>query len=283
MTDLPITEPGVYEMDAERYHLDPVEGGSLSSSGARALLPPGCPAKYHWDRHNPHPPKPHFDIGHAAHTLVLGKGQRFTDTGLDNRRGKAWTEADTTCRAQGTIPLLTQDYETIHGMAEALHAHPDVGPLFATEGRLVEAVLVWRHNLGWDHIWRRAMVDLIPHRHVVVDYKTAAAVDLDALERAVHNYGYHQQADWYLSGATELDLVDPDAEFWFVAQAKEPPYLVTPFRLDDGALSAGRALNHEAMTVYAECVRAGAWPGHASGVETLSLPRWAARPEVADW
>lgn len=38
-----ITEPGVYDLPAEVYHADPVEGGSLSSTGARKLLPPSCP------------------------------------------------------------------------------------------------------------------------------------------------------------------------------------------------------------------------------------------------
>jgi hypothetical protein len=277
-----ITEPGRYDMTADEYFADPVEGGSLSSSGARRLLPPGCPALFDYERHNPPEPKSHFDIGTAAHTVVLGKGQGVTDTGLTDRRGNAWKEAAATCRKQGTIPLLSQDYETIQGMADALRAH-ELGSLFTGPGRLVEVVLVWRHQLGWDHIWRRAMVDLIPDRTKIVDYKSADKVDLDSLQRAVANYGYHQQADWYLSGAVELGVVDPDAEFWFIAQAKSPPYLVTPFRLDHEALSAARVRNHEAMSVYAECRRTGVWPGHATGVEELSLPRWATRAEVADW
>ena len=36
MTAPGITEPGVYDIPATAYHRDPVVGGSLSSTGARA-------------------------------------------------------------------------------------------------------------------------------------------------------------------------------------------------------------------------------------------------------
>lgn len=291
MTDLPIREAGVYsDIDPDDYHNDCVEGGSLSSSGARALLPPGCPAQYHWDRHNPPPPKPHFDVGTAAHTLVLGKGRRLVSVDVTNKDGEIVTDWKTKAaqdkrdeiRAAGHVPLLRKDYDTVHAMAEALH-QSEAGPLFEPGTFDAEQVIVWRHNLGWDHIWRRAMIDLLPHdRSVVVDYKTAESVDPDALARAMANYRYHQQADFYRSGLVALGLVEPDCEFWFVAQSKTPPYLVTMFRPDDEALDAGRALNEKAMRLYAECVRTGEWPGHSMRVETLSLPRWAQRAEEED-
>lgn len=283
MTDLPIREAGVYpDIDAESYHADPVEGGSLSSSGARKLLPPGCPALFHWERHNPPEPKRHFDIGHAAHKLVLGVGPTIVDTGLDNRRGNAWKDAEKTCREQGTVPLLSADYEMVHAMAQALQ-YSEAGELFEPGTFDAELVIVWRHNLGWDHIWRRAMIDLLPHdRGLVVDYKSCESADPSALQRAMHNYGYAQQADYYLSGLVALELVEPDTEFRFVCQEKTAPYLVTMFTPDAEAMATGRARNAEAMRLYAECTRTGIWPGYVTGVVDLSLPRWAQRAEDVD-
>jgi hypothetical protein len=44
-----ITKPGIYPgVPDEVYHADPVEGGSLSSTGARKIL--DCPAKFKWER-----------------------------------------------------------------------------------------------------------------------------------------------------------------------------------------------------------------------------------------
>ena len=39
-------ELGVYDLPAAAYHRDPVEGGSLSASGAKKLMPPSCPALF---------------------------------------------------------------------------------------------------------------------------------------------------------------------------------------------------------------------------------------------
>ena len=62
-----LTEPGQYGgVTPEVYHADPVFGGSLSSSGARALLPPSCPALFRHKQLHGEPPKAEFDFGHAA-------------------------------------------------------------------------------------------------------------------------------------------------------------------------------------------------------------------------
>jgi hypothetical protein len=65
---------GVYssdELSLEQYHADVAPGGSLSSSGARALLDPGCPAQFDYDRKHHQPAKKEFEIGTAAHSMLL--------------------------------------------------------------------------------------------------------------------------------------------------------------------------------------------------------------------
>lgn len=74
---LAVTEPGVYDDMPEHVYLaDPVPGGSLSFSGAKALLPPSCPALYRHQRDHGRPPKPAFDFGHAVHSMVLAPESR---------------------------------------------------------------------------------------------------------------------------------------------------------------------------------------------------------------
>ena len=78
-------------MDEATYHGDPVPGGSLSSTGARKLLPPSCPALFRWQQDHPvH--KDVFDFGSAAHRLVLGAGPEIALLDYDNMRTKAAQE-----------------------------------------------------------------------------------------------------------------------------------------------------------------------------------------------
>src|SRR2546421_646443 len=89
-----ITEPGLYEdLSVETYHADPVPVGSLSSSGARKLLPPGCPALFAYEREHPPEPTATFDLGHAAHKMVLGVGPEVVKIDADNWRTNAVKDA----------------------------------------------------------------------------------------------------------------------------------------------------------------------------------------------
>lgn len=283
MTDS-ITEPGVYEdITPEDYHRDPVEYGSLSSSGARKLLPPNCPALFIYEQENPPDPKPHFDIGHAAHRLVLGSGPPIIDTRLDNRRGNAWKDAAAEARERGAVPLLTQDYEMVHDMAAALREHPFAGLLFDPDHGRPEVTIVWE-DVGHlpdgraRPVWRRLRLDWLPDRGpgrlIIPDYKTCAAADLDSLARAVVAHGYHQQDAWYRAGCEALDLAGPEARFVFVFQEKAPPYLVHVVELDHVAQQIAAGLNRTAINIYAECRDTARWPGYADDVTHLQLPTW---------
>lgn len=276
-----VTEPGIYDMPDADYHADPVPGGSLSSSGARRLLPPGCPALYRYERENPSEPKPHFDVGHAAHRLVLGVGPDLFNTGLDNRRGNAWKDKNAEARERGEVPLLVQDFEMVHAMAAALARDPVAGPLFHAGHGRAEPVIVWRDERTGT--WRRARLDWLPAprtgRLIIPDYKTCVAADLEALRKAMQTYGYHLQADWNRAGCQALDLAGDDAEFVLVAQEKTPPYLVTVFQPDHVAMRIAAIRNRQAIDRFAWCQETGRWPGHTDEVEQLPLPAWA----EAEW
>src|SRR5690606_6451240 len=129
-----VTEPGIYDIDVDDYHRDPVPGGSLSSSGARDLLPPSCPAKFRYDRDNPGPTsKRHFDLGHAAHKLVLGVGAPLVVIEADSYRTKAAQEQQKAAHLAGHVPLLEHEHEQVQAMAAAIREHPIAGPLFNPE------------------------------------------------------------------------------------------------------------------------------------------------------
>jgi hypothetical protein len=272
-----VTEPGVYELDDATYHADPVPGGSLSSSGARLLLPPNAPAIYKHRLANP-VTKSTFDFGHVAHRLVLGKGAEFEVIDADSWRTNAAKAEAAAAREAGKTPLLTKDFEQALAMANAVRNDPIAGALFRHGD--AEQSLFWRDRRT--SIMRRARIDWLTKSNtgqlIGVDYKTCEHADLDHIQKAIVDYGYHMQAPFYLDGITALNLHEGRRPaFLFVFQEKRPPYLVTVVELDVIALGWGRTLNDEAIDVWNHCRETGQWPGHATDITLIDLPTWVER------
>jgi hypothetical protein len=269
-----ITEPGVYELSHAEYHADPVPGGSLSSTGARRLLPPSCPAKFDYARRHPEEPKLEFDLGNAAHDAVLGGGPEVVVVDAANWRKKADQEAAADARARGAVPILRDQWTEVLNMRDALMAHPFAGKLF--DAGTAEASLFWLDEPSG--VTRRARLDWLPEtrrgRMIIPDLKTAISANPDDFARQAANFGYHQQGAWYRDGVRALDLAGDDAVFVFVVQEKTPPYVVSVVQLDAAAMRIGAALNRKAIDIYADCDRTGIWPGYVDDVALASLPRW---------
>lgn len=271
---------GVYDgMPEDAYHADPVPGGSLSASGAKKLLPPSCPARYHHDRLFGPPPKSTFDFGTAAHKLALGAGPQIVIVDAPDWRSSQAREARDSARFEGHVPLLIAEFGEVQAMADALRRHPVASALLDPGRGKPEQSLFWTDDETG--IWCRARLDWLPHRDsgrrlIITDYKTAAAADPASIRKAVANFGYHMQAAWYIDGIHALGI-DPEPAFVFIFQEKVPPYLVTVVQLDDDAVAVGYARNMLAREIWRDCTQAGEWPGYSRDIELISLPSWAAR------
>lgn len=276
-----ITEPGCYDLPEKAYHSDPVPGGSLSSSGARRILPPSCPAIFRHEQLNGRPEKRQFDFGHAAHAEVLGSGAPLVVVDAEDWRTKAARDQRDAAYAAGHVPILATEHEQVLGMAEALRAHPIASALFNPERGKAEQSLFW-----WDprfDVCRRARLDWLPFasdgRMILGDYKSTVCAEPAAVAKSVANYGYHQQAGWYIDLVKALGLAE-DVAFVFVMQEKTAPYLVTVAELDHTALRIGRHLNDRALEVYAECAATDTWPGYTGRPQTtLYAPAWMLRED----
>lgn len=267
-----ITEPGIYDLSDEEYHADPVAGGSLSSTGARALLEPGGPAKFHYQQRHPRASTKAFDIGHVAHTMALGVGAGIAVVDAKDWKTKAARQAKDDAYAAKKVPILIGDHQRVLDIVDALRSHPLAGALLAAEGH-VERSLFWIDEATG--MWCRARHDKsTPDRHgrlLIVDVKTTENASDAAAQRSVGNYHYHQQGDLYCQGAIVLGL-DDDPGFVFVFVEKAPPHLVNVVVLDDEALAVGRRRNTAALRLYAECTRTGTWPGYDTDISQISLP-----------
>lgn len=283
---LEVREPGVYELDHATYHADPVPGGSLSSSGARLLLPPSCPARYRWEADHPSPPSDAMERGTAAHTVLLGTGPAVVEVDADSWRTKAAKQAREDITAAGGVALLPDDYAHVHAMAAALAVHPLARHLFNPDHGDPERSLFWVD--GPSGVWRRARLDWLPHpqpgrRPLVVDYKTTATASPAALARTITSYGYHLQAAWYLDAGAALGLWDESAVFLFVFQERTPPYLVTVAEVSAIDMRTGRQANRRAIDTYRACTESGRWPGYSDDEPAaITLPPWAAKQALED-
>lgn len=271
-----ITEPGVYpHLRFEDYIKDPVPGGSLSNSEIKHLMPPDvCPARFRWEKDHKRPVKRVFEIGTAAHALVLGVGPALVEIEADSWRKDETNRKAENARADGAVPLLTREYRMVQDMAAALRAHPVASALFAEGCGMPEQSLFWRDKPTG--VTRRARLDWLPvmgdRRLIIGDYKTCNSVAKDALSKAMNNYGYHIQAATYIEGVRALGI-DERPGFVNVYQEKTPPYLVRIVEPDAMALAIARDRIRAALELYAKCEAEGEWPGYPEP-ELLGLPVW---------
>ncbi|MEU5155196.1 PD-(D/E)XK nuclease-like domain-containing protein [Glycomyces sp. NPDC021274] len=280
-----ITEPGVYaDLDEADYHRDPVPGGSLSSTGARAILPPGTPARFNYERHRKiH--KREWDLGTAAHAIALGTGPEIVILDFPDYLTKAAKEARNGARAAGQVPLLTHEYESVMSMVIALRHHEIAGPLLAKDTGAAEQSLFWIDEKTG--VWCRARLDWLKPaptggRVIVADLKTTNAADEESITKSIANFNYHQQGAFYLDGVRTLGI-HPDPAFVLVFVEKTPPHQVHVVQLDAYTLQIAHAKNQRALKVYAECAETNTWPGYPTDITTVSLPPWAERTESEEY
>lgn len=269
-------EPGVYDdITLADYHADPT---TLSSSGARKLLKPSCPAKFRYAMDHPEPTKLHFDIGAVAHTLLLGDGPQIHVADYDSWRSADSRIEKAAAEEAGAIPILAGQFEEVGAMVKAAREHPIAGALFAPGSGKAEQSLYWLHR-GTGVTLRCRPDWLRPDR--IVDYKTCASADLDSIQRDIARYGYHVQDSWYRAGVKALGLCEGEPKFTFVFQEKTAPYLITIVELDPPALDIGKRLGDMAIWSFAECTASGVWPDYmaddAPYIPQMSLPAWVER------
>ncbi|MET9517478.1 PD-(D/E)XK nuclease-like domain-containing protein [Streptomyces sp. NPDC002994] len=276
MTTVDLAPPVIRDdMTADEYHADK---DSVSSTGLRKILAPGCPAQFKYGRDNPQPPKKEFDLGHAAHLLVLGEGPELEVIDFPDWKKADARELRDAAYAEGKVPLLTKDFEMVTAMAEAIRQHPIAGPLFAPGTGVAERSIFWTDPAtGVRCRVRPDWLKQLPGVTVAVDYKTIKAADPETVSRAIRDHGYHQQDPLYIDGIEAAGLAPDGCRFVFVFQSKIAPYLITVRELADQDRDIGRAKNERALRLYADCTATGIWPdwtGPVDDIPQIGMPPW---------
>lgn len=258
--------PGFHSnIDEVTYHGDRT---SLSVSGAKTLL--RAPALFKWQQDHP-VFKAVFDVGSAAHALVLGRGMDNVYVApFDNWQTKAAQTERKLARDDGLSPVLPAEWLTVCHMAEVLAKHRLAMDLLS-EGEPEVSAYAPDETTG---VMRRCRFDWLAPT-ILSDYKTAVTSEPNAFGRAAASFSYHMQHAWYIDVAR--DLGHPAEAFAFIVQEREPPYLVSVVELEPAAVERGRELNRRALERFRDCTDSGLWPGYLPDdtYTTVALPRWA--------
>lgn len=161
--------------------------------------------------------------------------------------------------------------------------------------RKASKVTIGERPKGWSKSHRRVIVavdetPIVPTQCIAVDspdhtylctesmiptHNTCESAQPRKLRRAIREYSYDMQDDFYRMGAVALELDEAPA-FLFVFVEKTPPYVITVGQCDDYARQVGHRLNRRALDLYRECSLADRWPGYVADDEIaeISEPGW---------
>lgn len=264
VTEAP-TADGVYDGISDAvYHGD---RNSLSSSGARKLLPPSCPAVFKHERDNPPASNEDFDLGHAVHALVLGTGLEIVEIDATSWRTNDAKAKRAAAYKAGKVPLLPAGVKKAHAMAAAVRENAQAAELLA-EGR-PEVSMYWTDPATWVRLRSRPDWVIESGPLTFVDIKTTKSADPQLFRASASSIGYHQQAAWYIDGAR--DRLGETPRFLFIAMEKESPHLVSVHEFTAEDIEIGRQLNRLAIDIYAACTAEDYWPGYGDHIHQMRL------------
>lgn len=273
--------PGIHTIDADTYHADPCEQPSLTSTVAR-ILTTDSPL-HAWCAHpklNPdftNVEAPHFDLGTAAHSLLLeGEANVEVIDYPDWRKKDAQEQRDAAYEA-GKQPLLTHQWLEVERMVQAASIQLEAinaTPVIFASGH-AEQTLIWQE----DDVTCRARLDWLHDDNTAIDdYKTSSrTANPESFSRSLFNIGYDVQAAFYLRGLRAL--TGEDAQWRWVVQETTPPYALSVVSLTPAALELANAKVDYAITRWRECLTSGVWRGYPTEVCYAELPGW----EEARW
>jgi hypothetical protein len=272
-------QKGVFKMDLKTYHADPAPEPSLGRSTIKDLLfKSPAHAKFNHPRLNPffkEEEKERFDLGSAAHALLLEGEEGIAILDFDDWRTKDSKAAREEARKDGLIPLLRKQYLESKAMVvvaeKSLMECPELGISNLREMGDSELSYVWQDG----GIWFKVRPDWITKdRKLIVDYKTTdMSANPDDFSRNVISNGLDIQADLYSRGVEAIDGTRP--KFVFLVQETYEPFLCSFIALPPQFMEMAKQKVDYGIFLWKKCMDSGEWPGYPNQVAWIDLPGWA--------
>lgn len=273
-----VVEVGVHGgVDAELYHSDPCEAPSLSASVANILVSASpAHARAAHPRLNSELVREEdakFDLGTAAHDLLLRGNDLIAECDFPDWRTKDAKIARDEARAAGRLPLLPDHAARVRQMVDAirrqLETHTAQPPLFSAGAP--EQMLVWEDDHG---VTCRALLDwLRTDSSAIDDLKTTGASAAPfRWQKTMYGIGADVQVAFYERGVERLTGIRP--LFRYVVVETYPPYALSVVDLAPSALAIGRDKVQKAIDLWAACLANDSWPAYDSRVASIDVPTW---------
>lgn len=268
------------------YFDDPCESPSLSASIAHVLLSQS-PA-HAWQRHprlgaTEKRPTRDMDVGTLVHAILLGTVKDSIGlVAADDFRSKDAREKRDTTRAAGKTPVLVHVFEEAESVATEIQKNLTAFGIDFSKGKN-EFAVAWQEETVSGPIWCRSRLDNLQPT-LIRDLKTIRSADPRTCMKHIIEYGYDVQFAAYTRAAERLapNLVGRIG-FEFVFVEVEPPYAVTPVRLDGQFRQLGEQKWERATGLWARCLKYDKWPAYALDQPIIvSPPEWALAKEMAE-
>lgn len=259
-----VKEPGM--MEEKEYRVAP------GLSGSQLGLLHSCPEKFKYAQEHPREATAAMKFGSLSHMAVL-EPHLLAGTysvqlaGVDYRRsskiGKANIEA---LEGSGKEVIKHEDYTKAVEMAAKVHAHPVASRVLGS-GQNERALFGEEDGV----VIKGKLDNYNAETNVLTDYKTGADVSPAGFKWKVKDFGYLLQLSHYQALAKQAEGKEAYPGVLIVAQESEAPYAVVVYEIPQAAIDEAHATRRELLSIYAECVRSGVWPGYDKGEGIVRL------------
>lgn len=253
-------------MPMAKYHQDPCVVPSLSASIANILLRES-PRKA-WFSHprlNPsfaEKEDSKFDIGTAAHALLLEGVNGIEVCEFDDWRKNDARQKRDAARAEGKIPLLTKHHADVVAMVEEATAFIAKSEIAEFWGGAESEVTAISEERG---VWLRSRFDRVTqNRRFIFDYKSTEDASPEAFSRQIVRMGYHIQDAFYRRQARNLGAIGP--RFVFLVQSCNAPYECHLSGCDESLQEIADAEVERAIQLWRECMQKKSWPSYETRI-----------------
>jgi len=226
------------------------------------------PFHLRYEMQNPPTPTPAQRFGTLTHTCLLQPDTALFHVrpeGLDGRTkdGKAWL-AD----HQDREVITHEEAKAVEAMKAAVWEHPTASKLLRNAD--YERSLFVTDDKG---TLRKLRPDILPNDgDYLPDVKTCESAHPEDFVKSMLNFGYVQQAAYYLDG-TKLAGREYKV-FAFIAVEKHPPYAVAVHLIEPAAVKYGRAIYERDLDIWRQCLATNVWPSYPTAPKCIEFPNW---------
>jgi hypothetical protein len=201
-------------------------------------------------------------FGRGFHALCLGTPVKHW-TGKNRNSNDYKTSV---AENPGVEHMTTSEWNTAHGMFDAVKRHKTANELLFGAGSVLEETIEWQ--FGGRKCTSRP--DSRRGTELLVDLKSTVCSEPRKFNRDAVFRGYHSQFDFYGHSIADAFGAFPDHSFC-VAVEKKKPHVVTVLELPKETLDEGQKawrLWWEALMV---CEAANVWPGYTEAIEKIEV------------